>query len=133
MVACCGCPQGAWELGSQREDQDLSVAWGLDEKEEKKNKHRNKQKKNKKQKTNQKQKTNKKNKQKTNKKLKNNENKNKKIKKNNNKQKKKKLWWLVVVVPRGPGNQDPRERIRTSLQPGDLMVCCGCPQGAWEL
>ena len=35
MVACCGCPQGAWELGSQREDQDLSVAWGLDEKEEK--------------------------------------------------------------------------------------------------
>ena len=30
MVACCGCPQEAWELGSQREDQDLSVAWGLD-------------------------------------------------------------------------------------------------------
>ena len=30
MVACCGFPQGAWELGSQREDQDLSVAWGLD-------------------------------------------------------------------------------------------------------
>ena len=29
-MACCGCPQGAWELGSQREDQDLSVAWGLD-------------------------------------------------------------------------------------------------------
>ena len=54
MVACCGCPQGAWELGSQREDQDLSVAWGLDEKEEKKNKkqkHKKKQKqKNKKQK-----------------------------------------------------------------------------------
>ena len=45
----------------------------------------------------------------------------------------KDLTFLVVVVPRGPGNQDPRERIRTSLQPGDLMVCCGCPQGAWEL
>ena len=29
--------------------------------------------------------------------------------------------FLVVFVPRGPGNQDPRERIRTSLQPGDLM------------
>ena len=43
------------------------------------------------------------------------------------------LTFLVVVVPRGPGNQDPRERIRTSLQPGDLMVCFGCPQGAWEL
>ena len=40
--------------------------------------------------------------------------------------------FLVVVVLRGPGNQDPRE-IRTSLQPGDLMACCGCPQGAWEL
>ena len=23
-------PRGAWELGSQREDQDLSVAWGID-------------------------------------------------------------------------------------------------------
>ena len=33
----------------------------------------------------------------------------------------KDLTFLVVVVPRGPGNQDPRERIRTSLQPGDLM------------
>ena len=33
----------------------------------------------------------------------------------------KELTFLVVVVPRGPGNQDPRERIRTSLQPGDLM------------
>ena len=43
------------------------------------------------------------------------------------------LTFLVVVVPRGPGNQDPRERIRTSLQPGDLMACCGCHQGAWEL
>ena len=44
MVACCGCPQGAWELGSQREDQDLSVAWGLDEKEEEeKQKNKNKQ------------------------------------------------------------------------------------------
>ena len=31
------------------------------------------------------------------------------------------LTFLVVVVPRGPGNQDPRERIRTSLQPGELM------------
>ena len=29
-MVCCGCPQGAWELGSQREDKDLSVAWGLD-------------------------------------------------------------------------------------------------------
>ena len=33
----------------------------------------------------------------------------------------KDLTFLVVVVPRGPGNQDPRERIRTSLQPGDLV------------
>ena len=33
----------------------------------------------------------------------------------------KELTFLVVVVPGGPGNQDPRERIRTSLQPGDLM------------
>ena len=29
-LSCCGCSQGAWELGSQREDKDLSVAWGLD-------------------------------------------------------------------------------------------------------
>ena len=43
------------------------------------------------------------------------------------------LTFLVVDVPRGPGNQDPRVRIRTSLQPGDLMACCGCHQGAWEL
>ena len=62
MVACCGCPQGAWELGSQREDQDLSVAWGLDEKEEK-NKQTNKKQTNKKQKH----KKNKKQKTKTNK------------------------------------------------------------------
>ena len=62
MMACCGCPQGAWELGSQREDQDLSVAWGLDEKEEK-NKKKNTKTKNKNTKTQkqtQKKKTNKK-------------------------------------------------------------------------
>ena len=29
LCCCCGCPQGAWQLGSQREDQDLSVAWDL--------------------------------------------------------------------------------------------------------
>ena len=28
---------------------------------------------------------------------------------------KKELTFLAVVVPRGPGNYDPRERIRTSL------------------
>ena len=98
MVACCGCPQGAWELGSQREDQDLSVAWGLNEKEEeKKNKKKTKQ--NKKQK--QKKKTKKKNKYK----IKNNKNKNRKIKKTNKKQNKTK----------------------------NMVACCGCPQGAWEL